>query len=394
MSDSPVDQVPGLRVEFAAVSELAAVGARWTALEREAAPVPVMRSWVWTSAWVRAYGPTVACRFAFVVGRDGATVGATLVTHGVVRRGPVPLRVTWIGTGDLPVGAEAFPDANGPVAAPGLERAVVAALVDALAAEGGWDELRLTGAVEEDAHRFASVWPAGRVRAQALESPFHDLALQPPDGDVTASLRRSHRRNARRTLKAYGREGELTCEWAETAEQARAMLDELVVLHQARWTADGSPGAFARPETVAFHRELVGRLVEDGRVALAHVRCDGRTVAITYGFVDGGHVRSYQTGLARPSGGRLRPGVLGDLLTMAEARRRGLGTYDFLPGSLEYKRSLATGEGRRWRVALRGRSARHLAVDGLAAAREALRRVRRRPPPAEPGWERAPRPGG
>lgn len=392
MSGASVELPPGLRVEFAPSADLVGVAPRWLAVEAGAAAVPVMRSWVWTSAWVRAYGRTVDCRFAFVVREGGGTVGATLVTAGPVRRGPMPLRVLWLGTGDLPVDSEAFPDANGPVALPGLELEVVRALVAALAAEGGWDELRLTGAEEDDARRFASTWSDRRVRAQVLGAPFHDLGLQPPDGDVTLALNRSHRRNVRRTLRAYERSGTLGVEWAETADEGRQIFDELVRLHQDRWTAKGMAGAFAMPETVAFHRELVARLADDGRVALSRVRCDGETVATTYGFVDGGHLRSYQTGLAHPPGGRLRPGVLGDLLTMAEARRRGLSTYDFLPGSLDYKRTLSTGEGERWRVALRGRRARLLLVDALSAVRGLVRLVRRSTPPADPGWSRVPPP--
>ncbi|WP_026912902.1 GNAT family N-acetyltransferase [Patulibacter minatonensis] len=384
------DDGPGpLRVEFLAPTALDEAGRRWRELEADAGPVPVMRSWVWSSAWVRAFGPEVACRFAFVVDPRGRTVGATLVTAGQTRRGPVPLDVRWLGTGDLPEGAEAFPDANGPVALPGHESPVLRALIAALADEGGWDELRLTGALDDDARRFATTWPASRVRAQRLASPLHDLRRQPVDGDVTASLRRSHRRNARRTLRAFQRTGEVTVDWAETPAEGLAMLDELVRLHQVRWNADGRPGAFARPEVLAFHRELVERLVADGRVALSRVRCDGRTIATTYGFVDGGHLRSYQTGLAPAGGGRLRPGALGDLLTMAEARRRGLETYDFLPGGVDYKRTLSTGEGRRWRVALRGRRPRLAVVDALAGAREVLRRVRGRPAPAEAGWDGA-----
>ncbi len=52
------------------------------------------------------------------------------------------------------------------------------------------------------------------------------------------------RKHLRQNLRAYEALGELRCERAESREAAGAMLEELVALHQERWTQKGQTGAF------------------------------------------------------------------------------------------------------------------------------------------------------
>ena len=140
-------------------------------------------------------------------------------------------------------------------------------------------------------------------------SPFFDLAAARAAGhgaDVAAALRPGPRSRLRRTLRAFG---PLHEEWAQDAESARAILDDLVVLHQARWTAGGEPGAFAEARVLAFHRDLVAALAGAAGVVLFRVRdAAGATIGCVYAFADAGTVLFYQGGFAVLDDNKRRPG--------------------------------------------------------------------------------------
>jgi CelD/BcsL family acetyltransferase involved in cellulose biosynthesis len=160
-------------------------------------------------------------------------------------------------------------------------------------------------------------------------------------------------------LKAFG---ELECDWADGTEEGQAILDELIDLHQRRWTDTGSPGAFASARVVAFHRALVERLLPQGRAALVRVRRGTETVGCLYGLIDDDRLLFYQSGLRSYEDNKLRAGVAGHVCFMRACRERGLAVYDFLAPAVRYKQDLsgradrlvwAEIERRTWRTGLR-----------------------------------------
>jgi CelD/BcsL family acetyltransferase involved in cellulose biosynthesis len=137
--------------------------------------------------------------------------------------------------------------------------------------------------------------------------------------------------------------GELETQWAQTPAEAHAILDELIALHQAGWAARGESGAFAGERFTGFHRELIERLVPQGRAVLFRVaRADGAAVGCLYGFLEGERLLFYQGGLARFEDNKLRAGLVCHVLCMQACLERGVADYDFLAPASRYKEELST----------------------------------------------------
>ena len=76
--------------------------------------------------------------------------------------------------------------------------------------------------------------------------------LGPGADALLASLSANTRQQLRRSDRGYAAIGPARrCGGRPTLAEALAFLDALAVLHQARWTARGQPGAFANPASCA-----------------------------------------------------------------------------------------------------------------------------------------------
>jgi CelD/BcsL family acetyltransferase involved in cellulose biosynthesis len=112
-------------------------------------------------------------------------------------------------------------------------------------------------------------------------------------------------------------------------------------LHQHRWTSEGQPGCYHSRVFSAFHRELIDRMVPDGRLLLIRVSAGDRTLGCTQFFIDRGRALNYQ-------GGRLAntkkhsPGLITDYACMQACLDRGYAAYDFMAGDSLHKQRLTT----------------------------------------------------
>jgi CelD/BcsL family acetyltransferase involved in cellulose biosynthesis len=271
------------------------------------------------------------------------------------------------------VGQEICAEFNPVLARPGREEDVARAVVAAAGRLRGWDQLRADGVPEDDVAAVTTGWPADRVRVDAEPAPRFLLAGLAPDGDVPSGLSGGARRRARASLRALEARGAMEVEWATDRAHATDVMDELVALHQARWTADGEPGLFAPGRFARVHRELGPRLAAEGRAVLFRLRSDGHTVGCLYHFVDDDRLAFYQSGFAVFDDNRLRPGLVTHLRCMDEARARGFSVYDFLAGDVRYKRDLSNASTTTCRVALRRRRLRLWGYDAARILRGRLR---------------------
>jgi len=367
--EGPNESADDLVVRWLSSAERASVRAIWQGLEKRVATVPLACTWDWTDAWLSQYGDLVPHRFA--IGEAGdRPCGVALITNGVGRRrGPFLVRSLHLGTAGEPQGDSVFVEYNGVLVDPEHRVGFATALVRELHSNRGWHELVLDGFAPEDAEPFLAADPM--FEANRMPSPTMDLRTAGSgDGDVLAVLKSGTRRKVRRSLEALGA---VAMEWAETADDAFDILSELIELHQRRWTGVGEPGAFAKPRFVAFHRELVSRLLPTRRVILFRARTASETVGCLYHFVDRGRVLFYQSGLASYSDRRISPGFVTFALCMQECYERGLSEYDFLAGDSRYKRDLATGSGELIWATSRRPALRWHVLDRLATARRRLR---------------------
>lgn len=337
----------------------------WRALERTLGDLGLACSWEWTDAWLSHYGDLVPHRFV-AAERAGSPVGIALLTDGVGRRrGRIPLRTLHVGTAGEPPGESVHVEENCLLVDRGYRDAFAGALLEAAAADNSWDELVLDGFAAEDAAAFVRREPGFSARREPC--PAVDLrAAESTGGEVLKILTSNTRYQIRRSLRAMG---PVSTEWASTGEQARDILDDLIDLHQQRWRTIGKPGAFSSQRFSAFHRDLVARLVPQGKVLLYRVSNATGTIGCLYSFLDQGNVLSYQIGVAPSDDNKVKPGFVSHGLCMQECFDRGLHDYNFLAGDSPYKRELSTGERELVWATLTRRRLRVVVGEGLQKAR-------------------------
>lgn len=347
--------------------------AAWERIAALRGGLPAMRDWAWTAAWLRHYGDAVPSSFVLVEDDAGELHGVALISRTRRWFGPVPIRSLWVGAANAPRGAEICAEFSPVLARPGREAEATRAVIDAARGLRGWDQLRADGVPVADAAAFAAAWPVARTATRTEPAPLFRLADLDPAADVASGLPGGPRRRARASLRALQARGPLTVEWATEPTHAAEILEELVALHQARWTADGEPGLFAPGRFAATHRELVPQLTSAGRAVLFRLRADGQTIGCLYLLADGDRLAFYQSGFQTFEDNRLRPGLVTHLRCMEEARARGFAIYDFLSYDARYKRELSNDADATVRIALRRRRARLWAYDRAVALRERRR---------------------
>ena len=375
-------------VAEAGAADLPALKAGWDRLFAASRAGPFL-SFEWTAAFAATLLGERRPRF-LVATEGGAPVGILpLATEEVRPFGlPVPVRrVSFLA--ERPAGAD-YLDVLAPA---GREHEIGARLYGHLAEAGGFDVLDLDGLAADSpslpllVHRFAPGW------AVRLE-PRYVCPIVRLEGDFARLCRASGRgENFRRRLRRL-REGP-GFERRVVIDPARAggALERFLALHDARWSGEGGSDAMSRPSVRAFHREVVVRLAEAGRLRFEELWSEGECRASIYGIVAGDRYHFYQSGYD-PAWAARSVGLVALGLSLEAAIEAGLRRYDFLRGTEAYKFDWAD-DARHTvavRIAARGlpavlvRSREEAERTARAAARrllpaeavERLRRLRRR----------------
>jgi CelD/BcsL family acetyltransferase involved in cellulose biosynthesis len=362
-----VAQSDPISVRLLPAEEVGAIGGRWRSLEKSI-DGGLSCSWDWTEAWLNQYGAVVPHWFA--LGERGEVAcGIALVTQSVARRGPLRICRIHLGTAGEPEDDSVCVEYNRLLVEPADRPPFARALVSAVWRELGWDELVLDGFAPEDADPLLAAEPA--FVARRVASPWFDLtSARVGSGEVLAALPAGTRQRIRRSLRGFG---PVETEWAHTPSHAHAILNELIALHQERWTSAGQTGAFASERFTAFHRELISRLLPKQAVVLFRARASSGTIGGLYGFVERGRLLFYQSGFRAFDDNKLRPGLVVHALCMQECLERGLCGYEFLAGDRRYKRELSTSQNQVIWAAARRKGLKWRAIDGLRSLNNRLR---------------------
>ncbi len=361
-----------LRIEIRDSTDTAAAMHIWQELDERLGGDPLMCSAVWTRLWLKHYGEQIPHQFAIAHAGD-RVVGICLLTSGVGQtNGPLSVKTVHIGTAGEPPADSVCVEYNAVLAFQEFRAAFVDQLIEHLLAQGNWDELHVDGFVNDELRprlEQAGLQQHGTVEFREETCHYFDLlAARESSGDVLSQLGYSTRKHVRRNLKAYG---DLTCEWAETVPQAEAIFEELVQLHQARWTAVGEPGSYASQRFLEFHRDLIRELVPAGRMVLFRVVQGDEVLGCLQSLIDRNRILCYQSGFT-PYEGKLSPGVIVDFKCMEESLRRGFDAYDFLHGDTHHKRSLAPETQQLIWATLRQSSLRHKVLESLRMVKRAI----------------------
>ncbi|WP_373049164.1 GNAT family N-acetyltransferase [Vulgatibacter sp.] len=331
----------------------------WRELYDRSAAAPFL-SWEWIATWHHHLGagrtPRILC-----ARRGGALVGLlplaeeriTLVPGAEVRRLSF-LGERWGGADYLDV-----------LALEGEEAAAAQAIYAHLNEVADFDVADLDGIAADSpsvgllAARFAE---DGRFR-HAL-TPRHTCPQVALEGTWREVLKRSKRGdNFKRRLRQLRELDGFERRVVRDPGEAVAAFERFLVLHEARWEAQGGSDAMGRPALQAFHRDVVVRLAERGWLRFEEIWVEGACRASIYGIDDGPTYCFYQSGYD-PAWAKRSVGLVCLGLSVEDALERGITRYDFLRGTETYKFDWATGT--RETVAVRV-AARSLPATLLAA---------------------------
>lgn len=326
----------GISVDVVPPVERDSVGSLWEGLEADGADPGLFASWQWTRTWLEHFGASVPHCFAVV--RSGREpLGAALLTFDSYRRGPFTFRRVHFGTAGEPSDDTVFVERNRLLARPADVTQVAAALIQFVGTLRRVDEVTMDGFMVTDA--------AALIAADSewlLEPEFCSVVdLTAASGnDVGALFSAGVRKELRRAERSLG---PLTVEWAKDESTGHELLDQLISVHQARWTAKGQRGAFASQRMQRFHHALVSQWVPSGRLALMRVTSRHGLLGVRYAFAEGDRLLGYQSAWAVPLDRHISPGLVLQYAVLQEAQQRGYTCFDYLAGTSELKRRLSTG---------------------------------------------------
>jgi len=348
----------------------------WRVLEAELGDVPLMASRDWTETWLQHYGDLVPHRFV-TLQADSRHVGVALLTQGVDERQQWCSERVWhLGTAGEPDRDSVVVEYNGLVCTAEHRHLFLQEILAALHGESDWDALQIDGFVAADLPPWMAAGSGWRHDVR-LARWINLNAVRDSGRELMAFFGDSTRKGIRQNVRKLG---ELRFEWSENVEHAHHIFDDLIQLHQARWTADGQPGCYASRRFTDFHRDLIDRLVPQERLALARIATSDRVLCCSQLIIDRQRALVYQGGRVPDEIGS--PGLVIDFLCMQECLARGYAAFDFMAGDSIHKQRLTTETTPlSWSTWRRPRW-KYRAIEALKQARSACRNFLRRPPAA------------
>ncbi len=310
---------------------LSQVSAFW----RDQARTP-LQSPEWMLAWWQAMGgPNSELCVLVANADDGQTVGLA----------PLFLREGWADGRSLRFlgSGRACGDFQTVLASPGHEVSVGAFFGEYLLEAQpklNWSLLELEGTSPDDAAVNALVSALKRGRCFEQTSPLeHTWRLHLTNGwdSFLDGLSKTQRRQTRNWVNRFDKTDHWRVRIVEEAEHIPAALEQLVELHQRRWTAVGEPGCFADSRFKRFVENASQSLAAYGRVSIALFEEHGQPIACQFYLKDAaGNLYMYQTG-RDPERDADGIGRIFNAVAVREACRRGVAYIDFLRGDEIYK---------------------------------------------------------
>lgn len=341
---SPANSISGGKLDVRyedAIENQESLQKDWKALEG-LARADVFLSWQWIGAWLSVYQP----KFKILKVTDqGQVVGLGLVTESSERRhGILASRCLRVHQTGCPSQDQIWTEYNGFLAKAGSEALVAAACLDYLKRSSpDWDEF-VMGAVDaeyaRDLARASGLVPHIRWEAPSFGVNLDELRLR--NQTYLDSLSGNTRHQIRRTLKLYQQQGQVCLERPQTLEEAESLFDQCAPYHLERWGGSVGESGFANPDFVRFHKQYIRTQWQRGGADLITLKVGGSTIAIFYNLIYQKRVYFYLAGIKAEADNKLKPGLLGHSLCIADYTERGFEYYDFMGGEERYKRQLAS----------------------------------------------------
>jgi len=183
------------------------------------------------------------------------------------------------------------------------------------------------------------------LNTEKCESYYMDLdKIRRNKNDYLALLSPNRRQQIRRSIKEYEKLGEIQIRIADRLEDALAIFDELIELHQKRWTERGYAGALSNEYAVNFHKSLISNRLKHGEIQLMKVSAGNTTIGCLYNIIYDRNILFITCGFNYLEGHLYRPGIVCHYYAIVHNAMLGLNCYDFLEGEHNYKRSLSSNQ--------------------------------------------------
>ena len=304
----------------------AALAPEWAALlDAAQPPAGLFVSPQLLSAWWEVFGDRYALDLTAVRDPDGALIGV------------LPLKRE--GAALSPIGDPSVCDYLDVLAAPGRERAVLAALLCHLDA-GRCTALDLPGLAEGSptlAHLPALAAACGWQVRVDQEAVCPTVALPRGWDAYLAGLSGKQRREVRRKMRGLLDGGAaVELEVVDQPEQAESAMEEILRMMAA---SREDKAAFLTPQTAAFFRALGRNLAPTGWLRYYFLRLDGRRAAGVLCFDQRESLLLYNSGYD-PQYRDLAVGLASKVLCVRDAIERGKRRVNFLRGDEPYKHQL------------------------------------------------------
>jgi CelD/BcsL family acetyltransferase involved in cellulose biosynthesis len=237
-------------------------------------------------------------------------------------------------------------------------RAVVAAVLDHVAARSDWDVVALgkLAPTSTTLKALEEVAPAAWFRLERLRpvtSPYLTVV-----GDWEGFFRgrsQRFRKTVRSVQNRLERAGRVSVEEHTSVDPASPLFREIAELSRRSWKADPGVAISTMPRMVDFFAALTRRASARGWLSLWVLRLDGRAVAMEYQIQSAGTVYALRADYDAEFAA-LSPGShLNQVIARALFERGDVHEYDMGPGDSEYKLRWATGAHQRVRLRLYGR---------------------------------------
>ncbi len=314
-------------------ADLERLRSEWTALQASSATDSVFMTWEWVATWWQHFGSQGELWLLQARDDDGRLIGL----GPLMRRERRPVAGMRWQQLEL-IGSAAAGDHLDLIVEKGQEHRAIPAFLSALEQQRArWDVLSLTY-LPEGSPNLALLRHSGLLweEPQVSVCPYTPL---PRDWETFfRSLSRSKREQQRRYRRRLDEAFPGGWEWrlAATPAEADEALTEMIRLHNAKWERRDAPGGFDDPVTVAFHRAVARRFLEQGWLRLFSLLVNGRFMGAIYNFQHRGRVSFFSSGFADEVAD-FRPGHILHEIALRHAIESGAHEYDFLRGEEEYK---------------------------------------------------------
>lgn len=307
-------------------AELDSIATSWNGL---AGAVPFRRH-EWLATWWRHYGEGAELAITCVWDDDQLVAIAPFLLERCRTKGRI-LRL--LGTGEV------CSDYLSILCRGGHEEQIVSLVAERLLEDDRWDALHLDGIDAQDSLTPQLVAELARQGCLVYEGAGPNcwrLQLPKTWTEYEARLSKSHRKQTRRLIERVFNSDRAELHTASNVSDFAIAQQILIDLHQRRRQALGEPGCFASPSFLAFHQDVMKRLLASGLLRLHWLELDGRPAAAEYHVADGGVIYGYQAGV-NPELLDEEPGRLAAIATLRLAVEQGFTAFDFLRGDEPYK---------------------------------------------------------